>query len=135
MKKLLLGAAIIFVVQGFSQKIQKGGIYLGEVYGNVWIAAPTDAPVKLPMEGINSARNYCWDLVLNGYSDWILPTSHTLKLSKFKNLKGLKRDEKYWIDIKENDFQTYTYTPSEDLYFYIWNNSTANVRCVRYYSK
>jgi hypothetical protein len=116
-----------------NKSIKYGGILLGELNGNIWVSSTEDAPYELSMEGVNSARNYCWNLDLNGYSDWILPTSETIQLQSFRKLLLPQKDSYYWLDIKDGDFKTYTFMTNGQIKFSVWNNDKASVRCVRYF--
>ena len=79
MKKLLLITLAIATLTslGYSQTtppIQRGGIVVYEKDGHGLVAAPTDLGVM----NWESAKTACDNLVLNGFSDWRLPSREEL---------------------------------------------------------
>ena len=99
MKKLLLLTLVIATLtsMGYSQttpQIEKGGIIVYERDGHGLIASQTD----LGYMDWNAAKIACDELVLNGYSDWRLPTKEELNAIYVNLIKYGARRQSFNID-------------------------------------
>ncbi len=105
MKKLLLLTLAIATLtsEGYSQttpQIEKGGIVVYEKDGHGLVAAPKD----LGIMQWNSAKKACANLVLNGYSDWRLPSKEELNsLYVYKDTIGGFVNSFYWSSTENNN--------------------------------
>jgi len=86
----------------------------------------------------NSAAKMCDDLVLNGYSDWHLPSKDELrKLFENRNLIGGFDNEYYWSSTQywwNNYVFTQKFPPTQELSMSTRaKNNTYRVRAVRYF--
>jgi len=81
--------------RGVTSQIKHGGFVVYEMDGHGLVAAITD----LGQMDWNSAKTACDELILNGYSDWHLPTKDELN-ALYVNLKmvgvGGFADKYYW---------------------------------------
>jgi hypothetical protein len=88
--------------RGVVSQFKHGGFVVYEKNGHGLVAAITD----LGSMDWNSAKTACDDLILNGYSDWHLPSKKELN-ALYVNLKqigvGGFADYFYWGSIEGND--------------------------------
>ena len=132
MKKLLLLTLAIATLtsEGYSQNrpIKRGGVIVYEKDGHGLVAAPTD----LGGMDWDSAKKACANLVLNGYSDWRLPTQKELNQLYPKKDKIGGFASGYYSSSTE-DSPNYAWVQGfDDGIQYWYNKYTANtVRAVR----
>ena len=121
--------------RGVISQFKHGGFVVYEKDGHGLVAAITD----LGLMDWNSAKTACDELILNGYSDWHLPTKDELN-AIYVNLKmvggGGFADYVYWSSTEGNSFYHYAwkqnfrsggqYYGDDDLH-----NYKCNVRAVR----
>ena len=107
MKKLLLIILAIATLTsiGYSQTtptIKHGGIVVYENNGHGLVAATKD----LGAMDWDYAKKSCYELTLNGYDDWYLPTQDDL-IALYKNLQekgvGGFKTNFYWSSAEESD--------------------------------
>ena len=108
MKKLLLLTLAIATLtsEGYSQNrpIQRGGIIVYEKDGHGLVAAPTYFSAML----LESAKTACDTLVLNGFSDWRLPSTEELNsLYENKDKIGGFYDLDYWSSTEYSNYETW----------------------------
>ena len=88
--------------RGVVSQIKHGGLVVFEENGHGLVTAMTDLGNEMDW---NSAKTACEELILNGYSDWYLPSKEELN-SVYVNLKqvgvGGFADNSYWSST-END--------------------------------
>ncbi len=145
MKKLLLLTLAIVTLTSlvYSQTtpaIKRGGVIVYEKDGHGLVAAPTDLGPESYYGSTSRpwiyAETGCEKLVLNGYSDWRLPTIKELN-SLYKNMDkigGFDKSGEYWSSNEDN------YGWARCLLFIdgkqYWNMKVSGleVRCVRTFS-
>ena len=99
-KLLLLTLAIVtltslFYCQNSPAPIKRGGIIVYATDGHGLVAAPKDLGVM----DWGSAKIACDELVLNGYSDWRLPTKEELNAIYVNLVKYGARRQSFNIDV------------------------------------
>ncbi len=124
MKKLLLLTLAIATLAsiGYPQTtspINRGGVIVYEKDGHGLVAAPTDLGPESYYGSTSrpwiDAETACEKLVLNGYSDWRLPTIKELN-SLYKNMDkigGFDKKSPYW-------------SSTEDYNGYAWQQDFSN---------
>ena len=132
MKKLLmLTLAIVTLINmGYSQNspIKRGGVIVYEKDGHGLVAAPTD----LGGMDWDSAKKACANLVLNGYSDWRLPTREELyQLYLNMDKIGGFTDIDYWSSTEANSYDAWGQYFGGGLQEPSANTSGYEVRAVR----
>lgn len=118
--------------RGVVSQFKHGGFVVFEENGHGLVAAITD----LGNMDWNSARTACEELILNGYSDWHLPSKEELN-SVYVNLKqvgvGGFAGNSYWSSTEGDNYnawEQYFYNGLQDNYYY--NKSYEySVRAVR----
>jgi hypothetical protein len=92
--------------RGVVSQFKHGGIVVYEENGHGLVAAITD----LERMDWSSARTACDELILNGYSDWHLPSKKELN-ALYVNLKQLGvggfADSDYWSSTENNNFRAW----------------------------
>jgi hypothetical protein len=134
MKKLLLLTLAIATLtsEGYSQTtppIQRGGIVVYEKDGHGLVAAPKD----LGKMTWNSAKKACANLVLNGFSDWRLPSKEELNsLYVYKDTIGGFVNYYYWSSTEYLDDMVWIkdFDNGKQYYGY-FKSSEYDVRAVR----
>ncbi len=134
MKKLLLLTLAIATLtsEGYSQttpQIEKGGIVVYEKDGHGLVAAPTYFSAML----LESAKTACDTLVLNGFSDWRLPSKEELNsLYVYKDTIGGFVNYYYWSSTEYLDDMVWIkdFDNGKQYYGY-FKSSEYDVRAVR----
>jgi hypothetical protein len=125
--------------RGVVSQFKHGGFVVNEENGNGLVAAITD----LEEMDWSAAMTACQDLILNGYSDWYLPSINELnsiyiKLAKMQ-IGGFELEDYYWSSDKEmggyNDRENFMYIyyfkEAEYTQLPSRNDMPHKVRCVR----
>ena len=77
------------------------------------------------------AKNYCFKLELEGYSDWVLPNRSQLNAVDKKIFNSINRESFHWSSSEQNN----GLAEAMDLYSGQWEKSSQTksnlVRCVR----
>jgi hypothetical protein len=118
---------------GVSSHFKHGGFVIYEKDGHGLVAAPSDLDFFPNDMNWSSAKTACDELVLNGYSDWYLPTKEELNaiylnLAKFRN-GNFKSD--YWSSSESDSINAWVQN------FYNGNQKkwdkgyTSHIRAVR----
>ena len=116
--------------RGVVSQFKHGGFIVFEENGHGLVAAITD----LGNMDWNSAKTACEELILNGYSDWHLPSKEELN-SVFFNLKqvgvGGFTSADYWSSTEYNLYHAWTQFFGEGYQNGLNKTSTRRVRAVR----
>ena len=117
--------------RGVVSQFKNGGFVVYEKNGHGLVAAITD----LGELDWNSAKTACEELILNGYSDWHLPSKEELN-SVYVNLKqigvGGFADDGYWSSAEDNNngaWKQYFNNGRQNYYYNLY--FLYNVRAVR----
>ena len=115
--------------RGVVSPFKHGGFVVFEENGHGLVAAITD----LGNMDWNSAKTACEELILNGYSDWHLPSKEELN-SVYVNLKqvggGGFADNDYWSSTEDHYSNVWEQNFGNGSQHRYWNGRT-NVRAVR----
>ena len=119
--------------RGVVSKFKHGGFVVFEENGHGLVASITD----LGEMDWNSAKTACEELILNGYSDWHLPSKEELN-SVYVNLKQVgvggfasKDYSYYWSSTEDGDDNGWGFTFDDGDVYYYSKTSTNYVRAVR----
>jgi len=118
--------------RGVVSQFKHGGFVVFEKNGHGLVAAITD----LGNLDWNSAKTACEELILNGYSDWHLPSKEELN-SVYVNLKqvgvGGFANNFYWSSTETNNNNAWPQYFNNGLqgYSHLYKNYKCNVRAVR----
>jgi hypothetical protein len=116
--------------RGVVSQFKHGGFVVFEENGHGLVAAITD----LGSMDWNSAKTACDELILNGYSDWYLPSKEELN-ALYVNLKmvgvGGFADYTYWSSTENIDYDAWRQDFFNGRQNYNGKSSEYNVRAVR----
>ena len=116
--------------RGVVSQIKHGGFVVFEENGHGLVTAMTD----LGEMDWDSAKTACEELILNGYSDWYLPSKEELN-SVYVNLKqvgvGGFADDYYWSSTESGNYGAWRQHLTGDHQHSDARSSKYNVRAVR----